>query len=88
MQKKVRQRQYVMTLHADDEMDEDELTISDVESAILTGKIIKRQKDTGTKEWKYLVRGKTIDEENVIVVVNKFGKASKIVIITVYVDNN
>ncbi|MBI5051660.1 MAG: DUF4258 domain-containing protein [Chloroflexi bacterium] len=88
MQKKVRQRQYVVTLHADEEMDEDELTIFDMESAILTGKIIERQKDTGTKEWKYLVRGKTVDEETVIIVVNKFGKASKLVIITVYVDND
>jgi uncharacterized lipoprotein len=88
MQKKVRQRQYVMTLHADEEMDEDDLTIFDVERAILTGKIIERQKDTETKEWKYLVRGKTVDEETMIVVVNKFGKASKLVIITVYVDND
>ncbi|MFN8402964.1 MAG: DUF4258 domain-containing protein [Anaerolineales bacterium] len=48
LREKVRTRQYVMTLHADEEMDEDELSISDVESAILSGKIIERQKDQST----------------------------------------
>ena len=45
LREKVRTRQYVMTLHADEEMDEDELSIFDVESVILSGKIIERQKD-------------------------------------------
>ena len=45
LREKVRTRQYVMTVHADDEMDEDGLTIFDVESVILSGKIIERQKD-------------------------------------------
>ncbi len=44
MQEKIRTRQYIMTLHAEEEMDDDELTIFDVERAILTGKIIERQK--------------------------------------------
>ena len=35
MRDKIRSRQYVMTLHADEEMDEDGLSIFDVESAIL-----------------------------------------------------
>ena len=45
LREKVRTRQYVMTVHANDEMDEDDLTIFDVESVILSGKIIERQKD-------------------------------------------
>jgi hypothetical protein len=40
MRQLVRARQYVMSLHADEEMDADGLTIFDVESVILTGKII------------------------------------------------
>ena len=44
MREKVRRRQYVMTWHADEEMDDDGLTIFDVESGILTGTIIERQK--------------------------------------------
>lgn len=46
-----------MTIHAEEEMDEDSLSIFDVERAILTGDIIERQKDRETGEWKYLVRG-------------------------------
>lgn len=44
MREKIRSRQYVMTLHAEEEMDEDELSIFDVESLILTGKITERQR--------------------------------------------
>lgn len=57
MREKIRLRQYVMTIHADEEMDDDDLTIFDVENAILTGTVIERQKDRKTKEAKYLVRG-------------------------------
>jgi len=34
-----------MTLHADEEMDRDELTIEDIECAILTGEVVERQRD-------------------------------------------
>lgn len=57
MRELVRTRQYVMTLHADDEMDADGLTVYDVESAILTGHIGERQRDRASAEWKYVVRG-------------------------------
>ncbi|WP_353740573.1 DUF4258 domain-containing protein [Desulfoferrobacter suflitae] len=45
MREKIRTRQYVMTVHAEEEMDEDGLSIFDVERCILTGEIIARQKD-------------------------------------------
>lgn len=48
-----------MTLHAEEEMDNDGLTIFDVESVILTGEIIEWQRDRKTRERKYLVRGET-----------------------------
>lgn len=44
LRERVRTRQYVMTIHADEEMNEDDLTIFDVESVVLSGKIIERQK--------------------------------------------
>jgi hypothetical protein len=50
VQEKVRTRQYVMTLHADEEMDQDDLSIFDVERGILTGRIIEQQKDHVTAE--------------------------------------
>ncbi|MBK8984538.1 MAG: DUF4258 domain-containing protein [Chloroflexi bacterium] len=45
IQKGIRKRQYVMTLHAEEEMVDDGLTIFDVESAILTGEVVARQED-------------------------------------------
>ena len=86
MRDKIRSRQYVMTLHAEEEMDDDELSIFDVESGILTGRIVERQRDRSKQEWKYLVQGETIDGDRVIVVVSKFGYADRLVILTVYVE--
>lgn len=80
---KVRNRQYVMTLHAEEEMSDDELTIFDVECGILAGEIIERQKDAQTGEWKYLVKGQTVTGDNIIVV-GKIAPTGKLVIITVY----
>jgi uncharacterized DUF497 family protein len=74
-----------MTLHADEEMDEDELSIFDVESVILSGKIIERQKDQSTGEWKYLVKGESLTGESVVVV-TKIGPTDKLIFITVYRD--
>ena len=50
IQAKIRTRQYVMTLHAEEEMDDDEFSIFDIERCILTGEIIERQKDRDTEE--------------------------------------
>jgi hypothetical protein len=56
MREKVRALQYVMTVHAEEEMDSDGLSIFDVEQIILTGRVVERQKDAETDEWKYLQR--------------------------------
>lgn len=45
---KVRLRQYIVTLHAEEEMSDDELSIFDLERCILTGEIFERQKDSET----------------------------------------
>jgi len=60
-QDKIRDRNYIITLHAEEEMDNEELTILDVECCILTGEIIERQKDRITSEWKYRIRGYTFN---------------------------
>ncbi len=83
MQERIRTRQYVMTLHAEEEMDDDGFSIFDVERGILTGKIIERQKDRDTAEWKYLVEGKTLAND-LVGVVAKLSPTDKLVIITVY----
>ena len=83
MWEKIRTRQYVMTLHAEEEMNDDGLSIFDVERGVLTGGIIERQKDRVTAEYKYLVEGQTIAGDLVIVVA-KLSVTGKLVIITVY----
>lgn len=72
-----------MTLHAEEEMVDDKLSIFDVQRTILAGKIIERQKDYVTKEWKYIVEGETISAGKAVVVV-KLSVIGKLVIITVY----
>lgn len=85
MRENVRKRQYVMTLHAEEEMVDDGFTIFDVERAILTGEIIERQEDHHSGEWKYLVLGQVIDGR-LLTVVAKLSITNKLVIITVYME--
>lgn len=84
MRENVRTRQFVMTFHAEEEMNNDGLTIYDVESGILTGEILERQKDAITAEWKYRIKGQTIAGGEVEVIA-KLSPTGKLVIITVYV---
>ncbi len=58
----IRTRNYVMTLHAEEEMNEDDMNIFDVERVLLSGKIIEIQKDRNTAERKYIVEGRLFDE--------------------------
>ena len=83
MREKIRTRQYVMTLHAEEEMNDDGLSIFDVERAILTGEIIERQEDRITGEWKYLIAGHSLHGASVEVAA-KISMTDKLVIITVY----
>jgi len=43
MREKIRLNQYVLTVHADEEMDADEFSIFDVENCILVGEITERR---------------------------------------------
>lgn len=83
MRDKVRERKYVMTIHGEEEMNNDCLSIYDVERGILTGKIMERQKDKVTAEWKYRIAGQTVDGSEVEVIA-KLSLTGKLVIITVY----
>lgn len=85
MREKIRTLQYVMTLHAEEEMNDDDLSIFDIEHAILTGQIIERHKDNETGEWKYLVKGKSVESRDVVAV-SKLSSTGKLIIITVYVE--
>jgi hypothetical protein len=83
MRDKIRKLQYIMSIHADEEMNDDSLTIFDIERCILTGEILERQKDKATAEWKYRINGKSLSDDEVEVIV-KISPTGKLVIITVY----
>ena len=72
-----------MTVHAEEEMTEDDFTIYDIERGILTGRILERQRDSTSDESKYRVRGKTITGDPIELLV-KLSPTGKLVIITVY----
>ena len=72
-----------MTLHANEEMDEDGLTIFDVESVVLSGSVFERQKDSATNEWKYLVKGETL-AGGLVVIIAKISPTGKLVFVTVF----
>lgn len=83
MRNKIRAGDYVMTLHADEEIDVEGLSVFDVERCILTGKIMERQKDEQTGETKYRILGSTISGD-LMEVIAKFGPTGRLFIITAY----
>ncbi len=85
LREKVRAREYVMTTHAEEEMEADGLEIFDVEHCMLRGEIVERQKDPDTGEWKYLVSGNTVGDEAAIVV-TKLSYTGKMVIVTMFLE--
>ncbi len=82
---KIREGQYLVPFHAADELDDDDISIFDVESIILTGEVTQRQRDPKTRERKYLVRGETVAGETAVCVV-KLGPTGEVVIITAWVE--
>jgi len=83
MRDKIRKLEYIISIHADEEMNDDALSIFDVERCILTGEILERQKDKATAEWKYRILGKSLSGSEVEVIA-KISSTGKMVIITVY----
>ena len=80
----IRTLSYVVSTHAADELEDDNLSILDLESIVLTGQIIERQRDRVTRETKYVVQGVTLDG-TAAEVVAKVGHTGRLVVITVYV---
>lgn len=85
MQEKIRTREYIVTIHADEEMDAEDFSIFDIENCILNGEVAERQRDKETSEWKYIISGKSLANKK-MKVVSKIGIMGKFVIITVFSD--
>ena len=82
---RVRNLDYAVSLHAAEELEDDTLTILDLESILLSGEIIERQRDRTTRETKYVVQGATIDGQTAACVI-KVGPTGKLYVLTVYRD--
>ena len=79
----VRSLNYAVSLHASEELDDDNLTIFDLENLILTGEITERQRDRNTREIKIVIRGLTLEGPEAEAVV-KLGHSGTLFVITVY----
>ena len=79
----IRTLSYVVSTHAAEELEDDNLSILDLENIILTGEIIERQRDAKTREVKCIVAGITLDGAAAEAVV-KVSFGGKLVVITVY----
>jgi len=79
----IRTLNYVVSTHAAEELEDDNLSILDLENIVLAGQITERQRDTQTREAKCVVNGITLDGSAAEAVV-KVGFTGKLVIITVY----
>ena len=79
----VRSLNYVVSLHAAEELEDENLTILDLENIILTGRIVERQRDRQTHETKVVIRGRTLDNREAEAVA-KVGPTGTLYIITVY----
>jgi len=60
-----------MTIHAAEEMAEDDLDILDIEEAILNGQVVDRTK-RDTRGTKYTVEGLALDGETPVGIVGRF----------------
>ena len=79
----VRSVNYVVSLHAAEELEDDNLTILDLENILLTGRIVERQKDRGTRETKTVIRGRILDDREGEAVV-KINLSGVLYAVTVY----
>jgi hypothetical protein len=72
-----------MTIHAVEEMAEDDLDLLDIEEAVLNGRVVRRDKHDprGTK---YTIEGLALDGERLVGVVGRFHGIDRFLIITVY----
>ena len=82
--KLVRNLDYVVSSHAAEELEDDGLSIFDLESIVLSGRILERQCDAKTNEAKFVIAGATLDGAAAEVVV-KVGFTGKLIVITAYV---
>lgn len=83
IREKIRLQEYDMTVHAMEEMAEDNLDILDIEHAILNGRVARTKKGD-LRGVKYAVEGLAVDEQTSVGIVGRFTTDGRYLIITVY----
>jgi len=79
----IRSGEYLLSIHALEEMAEDDVLTEDVENVILTGSTVERQIDQATRERKYVLLGRD-PAGDPVGLIGKVGSAGKAEVITVY----
>jgi len=79
----VRRGEYVLSVHAENEMADDGLTDQDLEAAILNGRIVRRERDRIGRS-KYVMEGTAMDGRGLTAVAQPFQTRQLILIITAY----
>ena len=79
----VRSLRYAFSIHAAEELADENLTTLDFENVILTGSIVARQRDWATREIKCVACGSTLDGQQAESVV-KVSRGGELRVITVY----
>jgi len=83
IREKVRSGRYVLTFHAIDEMAEEGFEEEDFEQAMITGHIVRRQKDRLGRR-KYTVEGLALDRRSLRAVSRFSDTGELLVVITIY----
>ena len=80
---RVRENQYVITWHATEELEEDGLGPSDAANVVLTGTIVAVQRESGSRERKYVIHGQCLAGTEACAVV-KLGGTGKVVFLSAW----
>jgi hypothetical protein len=81
----VRNLDYSISAHATDELEDDGLTVYDLEEIFHSGEIVERQRDRATGEAKFVIRDDTAAGKQAECVI-KIGPSGRLHVITVYLD--
>lgn len=79
----VRQGEYVLSVHVENELDDDGFTDQDLEASILNGKIVRRERDSIGRP-KYVIEGTALDGRSLTAVAQPFRTRQLVLIITAY----
>lgn len=79
----IRQGAYVLSAHVENELEDDGFTDQDLETALLNGAIVRRERDNIGRS-KYVIEGTALDGRGFTAVVQPFQIRQLVVIVTAY----